>query len=160
MSAGIRCLGSVSETEPRGRICRYSPPDTFSVRRFSSTVFRPFRFPREARLPIVFGLGFRVASTRFRGFLSEESIPLPEVKIRRVSSNAFQRSLSRRSRFSFLDSEFIENPLASTAFANRTALSSPSPPRDFEVSMLPPASFGAISPYGDGLRFSRLRSVP
>lgn len=74
--------------------------------------------------------------------------------------DAFRRCLSRRSRLSFLDFEFIENPLAPIAFANRTALSSPVAPRDFEVSMLPRAPFGAVSPCGDGLRFSWRGSGP
>jgi hypothetical protein len=62
--------------QTRRRMCRLSLLNTITVRRFSSTVFRPFHFPKEACLPFILGLGsFELPSLVFTNFSPKSRFP-------------------------------------------------------------------------------------
>jgi hypothetical protein len=94
-----------------GVCCRLLLPNTISVRRFSSAAFRPPSFPKEARFADHIRFReIRVAFARFRGVLSEESIPLPEVRTSEFPRTPFGVPSPFRSRLSFLDFRAFDNP--------------------------------------------------
>lgn len=138
-----------------GVCCRLLLPNTLTARRFSSAAFRPPSFPKEARFADHIRFReIRVAFARFRGVLSEESIPLPEVRTCEFPRTPFGVPSPFRSRSSFLDFRAFDNPTPICLKRIGNADRDSGNVSKLRYIHLRPAIFIAFSPCGVGFSIS------
>ncbi len=106
----------------RRRSCRLLLPKTITVRRFPFTAFRPLPFPKELRLPIIFGSeSFELPSPAFADVSPKSRFPYRKVKTCEFPRAPFDAFSPHG--VAYLSSiSSISNPLVLIAVANLNAL--------------------------------------